>query len=419
MIGRGAMRLGNLALRGGGAAAGAGGAEYLAQKAFGEATDLERITNEALWAGGAEIGLGTVGTTAKGMMKLASNVTPTGAATKEWMRKNIIKRTSERAVEFIKDLAPPEVKAAGQRIDIDDLGVSVREAFSETKVVYNAFGNKLDEIALKQGGVVPLDDSVQLVMDTITSPSWASDSRAIQSVYGWGDTKQATLLKRLGREGDLDPDDLNSLLAEFWKKGKKSDWPNLTAAQRTSREKLKDAIIGDLKKLDPEAAVLKKLGDKQVAAISQFNKLAKIYRRGIHPMPSGDSYINPTRLADAIYSSKKMIEDDFGKEMWPKLKAEADFYKKMAPQWRPPSGKSLWQQGVGGISRAAVPTTLAFTHPMLIPVTEGFGMFSSWALMKGSDKKILKDLTKYLVKPAVKTGLHLGGKPAFMGPIGN
>ena len=142
-----------------------------------------------------------------------------------------------------------------------------------------------------------------------------------------------------------------------------------------------------------------------------FNKLNKLFNKGVNTMPSGDKYLNPTKLANEIYASKGMIEEQFGKDMWKTLKAEADFYKKMSPYWRPPSSKSVLQKSAEGMGRMAVPTTLAFTHPVLIPVVEGFGAISSWALTGGTDKKILKQMTRYLVKPAAKTGLHMAGNP--------
>jgi len=399
-------------------ALGSGAGEIAGQEMFGEERDWGKVGTEAVLGPAGEVAGSGLKMAGKGLMHLGKEFTTGGRATTEYLRRKIIKDTSERAVKFIKDLAPEEVKRAGAKIGIDDLGVSIKEAFSEGKVIYNAYSDYIDNMARAgmggQPGKVVLDDTSQHLGDI--SKNWKDVYEGIESTFGWTkNMKQAKVLKSLIEDESVNPEDLKSMLAMFWRKGKKSDWANLTEAERSAREKLKETIVGDVSRANPAAKGLRELGDKHWGAVANFNQVAKIYRRGVRTMPSGDTYLNPTELANAIYSSRKQILENknLGEEVWKKMKAEADYYAKMAPNWRPPSAGGI--ETSARIAAGAVPSmALAFTHPVLIPVVEGFGSASAWALMGGADKKLIKQVAKFAVKPAFKYGVHLGGRQVLM-----
>lgn len=426
------------------AAAGSAAGEFGAQKLFGEETDPEKIKSQALWGAIGEGSSRAVAPLLKPVFNWASSLTATGTGIKEWARKNLIKKTADRATEFIKDVAPDTVKQAGMKIDIDDLGLAVTEAFDETKVIYDAYGKHVDAMAKNPDGGVILDDTQQLLYDMRDSwvekvsetfdlkrdikdvtkqglPEWYAVTSAknvdeanafgqtkiisgIKETYGWADTSpQGLILLQSMRDEVIRPDDLKQLLVSFWKKGAKSDFANLTATQITNRETLKKTVLEDLARSSPEGAALKDLGDKNWGEISNFNKLQKIYNSALRDMPSGDKYVNPTLLSKNIYKNKKMIEKDMpGK--WPKLKAEADFYTKVAHNWRPPQQGLLqgtMKMGPGALGAGVTAMTIG---PQWIPAVESFGAFSAWMHLKPEARKAMGAVVRNaIVKPAVHT----------------
>jgi len=464
-IASGSVKAANFLKRAVGSGLGSALGEFAGQKAFGEDTDFEKIKTEAILGPLGEAGFSAIAATTKGLMKAAKSLTVSGAATSEWIRNQVKRKTIDRAVEFITDLAPQSVKKAGAKIDIDDLGVSISRAFDETRKSYDLFGKHIDQMAKQNKyteGYVALEETTQLLQDI--RDRWVEgadeifdlkrpikqrsgflgekqtefyavtrripegyDPRfhlsetkivdGIEDIYGWKPgTKQNKILKGLVADDFIHPDDLKEFLAEFWKRGNKSDWMNLTPTQRTARKKLKDRIVKDIEKSSPEAAGLKETADKEFGAISNFKRIADIFNSpsSMKTMPSGDKYLNPTGLANSIYANEKMIRETMGDDIWIRMKSEADFYNKMAPNWRPPTATTA-RKIAGKMSPGAMTVTaLAFTHPMLIPVTEAFGAMSAYSLLKLSDKKILKDISKYIVIPAAKTGLHMYGQPVLL-----
>ena len=101
---------------------------------------------------------------------------------------------------------------------------------------------------------------------------------------------------------------------------------------------------------------------------------------------------------------KGKIIKDIMPDKWPKLKAEADFYTKVAHNWRPP------QQGIMGGAMKMGPgavgagVTAATVGPQWIPVVESFGAFSAWMHLKPGARKAMGAVVRNaIVKQAVHT----------------
>jgi hypothetical protein len=406
-LGKGAIGLGNLLFKAGMSAGGSAAGEYVAQKEYGEKPDIGKMGEQALWGVSGEVGTRALGAILKPVFRWASSLSVTGAVAKEWFRKRLIKKVTKEAEQFVKDVAPDAVKQAGIKMDIDDLGVSVSKAFDETKVIYDAYGKHIDALAkTKEGGVI-LDDTQQLLGELVQS------GKSVNAAYGFAEgSAQATILKGGMTDEVIPPDDLKFLLAQMYKKGKKSDWGSITPSQRTARETLKKTILDDLVKASPEAAVLKESGDKAWGEISNFNRVQKMYNSALREMPSGDKYLNPTKLGKTIYRNEKMIKETMP-DLWPRLKDQADYYLKMAENWRPPEAKGTlskvlagMRMGVGGAYAGAAYTGQGY----IIPIAEGFGTFSAWMTLKPQARKILGELVKSTV---IKPAAHIGGPMAF------
>ena len=380
------------------AATGSALGEGAAQQVYGEDADFGKMKDQALWGAVGEGASAILGPALKPIFKWATDLTLTGSSIKELYRKNLIKKTTKNAEQFIKDVAPDSIKTAGLKMDIDDLGVSVSKAFDETKVIYDAYGKHIDSMAKGPEGGILLDDLQQLI----------GEVPDVVETYGFKKgSKQATILNGIKVDEVVHPDDLKALLAEMYKKGKKSDFFDLTAGQKKARETLKKTILEDIVKQSPEAAVLKEAGDKAWGEISNFNRVQKIYNSALREMPSGDKFLNPTLLSKNIYKNEKVIKETMP-DLWPKLKKEADYYSEVAHNWRPPDSNKFRSTVLGGLGMGASGTAaIAYMlGPQFIPVVESFGAVSAWMTLNPGARKILGQIAKNaIVKPAA----HIAG----------
>ena len=136
-------------------------------------------------------------------------------------------------------------------------------------------------------------------------------------------------------------------------------------------------------------------------------------------MPSNDVYLNPTGLANTIEANQKKLTD-ISPDLWQTLKKEADFYRKMAKNWRPPKSKKDTLFGLlgGGAGSGLATAGLAVSGQAgMIPVVVGFGVLSAWMTLKPGTRKLLGEIVKdTMVKPAA----HVGGMalPVNFGALG-
>jgi len=290
----------NVLSRGIGSGIGSGAGEEWKQEFLGE-SDPQAIMDQAKLGFAGEVGTSIVMGTLKPLYKplhaIMSKVTTAGAVVTNKVRKNLIKDTIENAENFVNDIAPGIVKQTQAKLDINQIGEAAVETLSENKAVYNLFNKEVDNMARKEDGYVILGDTSQLLTDK---------GLDIEDVYGWpAGTKQNKIMKNLIKDEMIHPEDFKSLLMEFWK-GKKAGWKNLDHGQRATREKLKDTMLKDIARRNPKAALLKGQADDVLREVSRFQQVNRMYERAIWKAPSGDTFLNPSRLAKEIRASKRM-----------------------------------------------------------------------------------------------------------------
>ena len=100
-------------------------------------------------------------------------------------------------------------------------------------------------------------------------------------------------------------------------------------------------------------------------------------------------------------------------ELWPKLKAEAEFYESVAGEFtkRAKTGESQITRGVvSGLGAGAGFGAGGFAG---VPVTEIFGLTSAYALLSPTAKKIIAKAApaaRQLTRAPVKAGAQLGAE---------
>jgi len=418
-LGKIGLKGANLLFKSGTAAGGSAAGEFGAQKVFGEETDFSKMGKQALWGATGEGGARIAGRMLKPVFKWASNFTVLGSMLKESVRKKMIDKTTKRASDFIEEFAPEVVRSQGKIADIGELSVRVSEAIDEKNVAYELFNKHIDTLAKgKEGGVI-LDDTQQL-MGGLRDRAGEDTISYIEKIYGYKPgSKQALFLKGVIDEELIDADNLKDFLASIYKKGKKSDWGDILPTQRKARETLKETIKTDISKASPEAKTAKEYADKVFGEIANFKKIQKIFNKNLRQAPSGDLFLNPTGLANTIEKNKKIISD-IDPKLWKRMQEEANFYRKMAKNWRPPTSKNNMAFGVmGGLAAMGLTTAMSVTKaisPNWIPVSEGFGVFSALMQLSPKSRRALGEIVKASV---VKPAMHIGGPmmfPPFQGP---
>lgn len=403
--------------------AGAGGGLGSVAGQFAETGQVDRgeVAEQAILGAGGEGAFSALGPiakfTIKPLGKLASEFTVFGSTAAKRIRDKLVKRTTQRAVEFLDEIAPDIVKK--QRVGVDDLNVMVKNALDEARAQYAPYREAMAEYAEKEGGFIPLDDTAQMVGDMKEKiaqqikmrsasgkmPSKLAIENNVLKEFGYTPTTGFELKKVL-REDLATPEQVEHILATFSK-----GWNKLSPSQKTAREKLKKSILDDVARLGGgDAVAFKKTADENFKAVKRFNFVREIFDKATTEVPeSGEKALQPAKLSQLIYSNKARIKKEMP-ELWPKLKEEADFYKKVAPEF----AKKAVSPGLSSGSGMAIAGLVGGVKA--IPIAEGFGLASSYALMDETTQKILQGLMKS-AKQGGKAALHLGGREFDFGDI--
>ena len=352
---------------------------------------------------------------AKPLAKALSGITGLGYKVSDTMKKSIVKRSTDRALKFVSDLAPDIVKK--QDIDMSTLGTMVDAAMDEKRVMYDIYEDTLRKHAdLKEGGLVPIDDVAQflgklkekaeqqLLKEGSTGTPTQIYTRTLKML---GHTKSSAPALMKGLYTDLiSPADATEIAATIFKKGKRG-YGSLTPQVRELRKQLKERLISDFNRLSPEVGVLKTKADEATKAIANFQDIKKMFDASIDTNKfTGESRFLPAKFADLVYSNRsRILKDDNLKAYWPVLKKEADYYRTVAKSFEEsklgpldalrPAGSALGYAVAGGAG---------------IPIVEGMGGFSAYALMSPKAKKALQALVFGGTKVGTKAGLHIGGQ---------
>ena len=427
-----AGKLGNLLMRGLSSAEGSYAGSFVGQQIEKGGVDTQEAGKEAALGFGGELALGLLGGPIKWvakkvtrpMMELMSDITFSGSAVKEKLRNNLIARTSKRAIDFIEKAAPDIVKK--QDVDVRDLGVMVESALDETRLMFSIYEDALEKHAVKNNGLIALDDTSQFLGDlketlrtkitkmrkTGSSPSEFVVNNRVLKELGYTPQTGFELQKLL--EDDLaNPKQVKYLLATVFKSGKKG-YERLTPSVQNLREELKEVMKNDLNRITEtsggkSALAAKEEADEVFKTVKQFQFIKNLFDRSIRELDTGKRELRPYKLYREIYENKKSIQKQMP-ELWPKLKAEADYHKKIAPEFSAQERRLIGgagaavSRGIGG----AMGTLLL--GPTGIPIMEGVGAINAFALMSPKAQKIIGAIISQSTKSLSKTGLHLGGK---------
>ena len=125
---------------------------------------------------------------------------------------------------------------------------------------------------------------------------------------------------------------------------------------------------------------------------------------------TGERVLKPKMLHDLIMEKEQFFKS-VSPQLWPRLAKEAKHYKSMAKEFAAQENKNTFSTAAG---LALAASAGGFGNLVAVPIIEGFGAASAWALMSPTAKKALKSNTvkavKFAGKSAAKAGVHIGGK---------
>lgn len=385
----------NLGLRAAAAAAGAGGGAKIADILSGDGRDTA-MPAAALGAAGelAFAGGGAALTAGKRIVKpvvdWVGDLTQIGKVFKQKAGRMVLDKqeelkrmAAERAMTFLDEIAPDVVK---QRTNAPNLAVKLDEAVDEVRDSYGFITEAMERFAARNGGLVDIQGTADILKGV---KSWNAE-------YGWkpGSAQVLELKRIIAEKGDVSPDTVNFVLSSVFKRGKQSDWNQLSPTQQANREKLKAALMEDLDDISASAgktaADLKREADETFKAIARFKKVQNIYKlSSTKDRATGKMFVYPDELSARILSSKGRIEKEMP-DLWPKLEAEAAFYADLAKKYD------------------------------RLPVDGAYDVFTAWSMLSPQFKQTvarLSDIGKFTVegaiKPAVKAGLQVGGQEVY------
>ena len=150
-------------------------------------------------------------------------------------------------------------------------------------------------------------------------------------------------------------------------------------------------------------------GGKDAWAGVEFSFISDLYKKSTKEIPeTGKQFLQPFKLATLIDENKEMIKTVMP-DLYPKLMQEAQYYFKVAPEFESASilkgagAVAVLSRGIGGSAGTYLMGGAG------IPVAEGVGALSAWALLSPSAKKGLRTLTKTAKYGVAKPALHLRG----------
>ena len=393
-----AVRGGNVALRAMGSAAGAGLPAKVGDVFSGD--DKDTATPAMAIGAGGELAMGAAGGAWKLGKRIGKPALDFFADVSEYgksmsrkattyllnTQKKIREESASRAFNFLNDLAPEA--ARGKAADLVEIGTNVGEALSEAKVIYRGAAEALETYAKGNNGVVDLGETANYLsglMKKSDDPAKALDAALAELGYT-AKSKQAYVLKRIiDGGGEISPADVGFLQTNLFK-----GWKGLAPSQRTAREKLKASLLQDIDDVAAATGIpageMKREADQLYKAVKQFQSVQDIYKQALKTTESGRMYVMPYPLVRSIYAKKEQILRDMP-ELWPKLKAEADYFKEIAPKFE------------------------------RIEVDGAFDVFTAWSILMPETKKALETVLKTskaawspVGKAATKGGLQMAGQ---------
>jgi len=417
----------NTLFRAGAAGAGSAGGAVATDAIFGE-LNTDRAKKEALMGGGGELAISSLVGGAKKASKILKplfemvpNLTFSGTAVKNHYNKQFKEAATNRAENFLLDVAPEAVKK--QAVKETSLSVMVNRAYAENGGAYELYKTAINDASEREGGVILVDD-LNLAINEMFQRARAelpegTKLQIMNEALGQFNytPNLRKMLAKFEESDSATPREIEYLFANiFQNKG----WNKLNPAQQEAREKLKEVFLADMDKLTAQnVGGLKRAADEEFKALAKFNTLRRIYNKAIVTTnaDTGAKSLHPDRLYEEIIANEKRIKSNPGlAEIWPQLEAEAIAAKKSAEliqTTRTDVGPgSIFSRGLGGAAGG-----FAFGPPGVVGA-ETLGAASAWALMSPAEKLIIKQIfnaSKDVARSATKAGIHMAGEKLELG----
>ena len=420
----------NLAFRSLSAGSGAFSGSVAGQRIEKGEVDPKEALREGLFGATGEAGLSVaLGLTRKGLeasAKIAKDLTISGNRVKSFLSNQLIERTTKRASNFIDEVAPDIVTTRGG----ESIGRQIDEVMDENKLTYGRFKEVLIDAAGDENGSILVDDLSQFLRDRMEfadipgskNPVAERKQKVLAVIKELGFTNaspQGAVLRKimLGGSDTITPNEVEFIFTNIFPK-KNKEWFKLSPDTRNARENLKGALLGDMGKITSPvtgetAEDIRNAGDAVFKTVKQFESIKRIYDQAIIKSETRADRINPQKLADLINKNSKNLKQSMP-DIWPKLKAEADFYEGVAKRLK--LGETGGAKDVGQIIG---PSSLFFLGGLKgTAAIELFGAGSAWALLSDSGRATISAAKKIPLKQGLKVPLRFGQRELF-DPTGN
>jgi hypothetical protein len=410
---------------------------------------------------------------ARPTLELASNLTVSGRAILNRARDKIISDTTRRAEKFMGDLITPGTKAqSGMAIGEALAGKQdfkkVYEGYNklidaaagpENEIILDGFSQRIgDQVQAQMAAQgdqnyatalntvlkdLNLDAKSKRILNDMYKQSGYLDKNDVKYVLAkWnknyrGNTAATNKLKDDLKATLLDDIGINSMTGTEAAEAKKTadqifkeskQWFDANPAAQAALQKMRssggsyyeafpektfDRIFSaspdELMRIKKE--VTKAPGGTDAWAGAEFQFLRDMYEKAITiDKAAGEPRLLPYQLAQNIMENKEKIQK-LMPDLWPKLKAEADYFMEVAPEFKKRAAADS-VSGTMGQGLGPVVATYLAGGIQGIPVAETFGAISAYGLMskpaQNAVKRLISGVTSTGTKTAIKTGLHLG-----------
>lgn len=307
------------------AGAGTGGAigEFARQKMMGEPRDIGKIDLQALLGAGTE-GIGTLAT-AGGRRAVRPLVNWTADASQlakpfaraavkyqRRLQQEIKEKTTNRMLNFVEKFTGRTPTESGKSIG------SALQKETDFTTIYKPWIESVDRIAAENGGVIPLEDSVQEIGELIEkfANNRKSRSDAVNEAISWlGLTGKkdrpmvASIMKDIYEDGYMDPSDVKFLMSKLWK-----GYGKITAKANNWKEAFKASFLSDLDRFGHGAMEARQIADETAKKVYDFMANSPTSQKILSRMNFGKSdrlYFQeyPNRITEAIFGKTDTLKN--------------------------------------------------------------------------------------------------------------
>lgn len=174
--------------------------------------------------------------------------------------------------------------------------------------------------------------------------------------------------------------------------------------ERFAKDMFEKNSAGQILKIEKD--LLQTPQGKEAYAALKYNWLDDLYKQSTKTDEVGQTQFMPYKFYELVKDNAYKIQKIYP-ESYEKIFKQARFYNGIANEYR----RAIKSANQGSIIEDVARSALAVGS---MGVSEGFGAISAWSLMGPKTKALIGGLMK-TGKPIAKTGLHVGGQPAFLG----